>query len=48
MHFDSPYGEERIFLRPEDSIKAQNEIGADIIMAFDDVIKTTIEGDRVL
>lgn len=30
-----------MFLKPEDSIKIQNKIGADIIMALDDVVKTT-------
>lgn len=41
VHFSSPYGGETIFLRPEDSILMQNRIGADIIMALDDVIRTT-------
>lgn len=36
-----------MFMRPEDSIRNQNEIGSDIMMALDDVIKTTTLGPRV-
>ena len=36
-----------MFLRPEDSIKIQNQIGGDIMMALDDVVKTTTVGPRV-
>lgn len=34
-------------LRPEDSIHTQNQIGADIVMALDDVVKTTTVGERM-
>ncbi len=36
-----------MFLKPEDSIKAQIGIGADIMMVLDDVISSTVEGPRV-
>lgn len=36
-----------MFLRPEDSIKAQIGIGADIMMALDHVISTVTEGNVV-
>lgn len=38
---------EELMLSPENSIKIQNAIGADIIMQLDDVIKTTSTGPRV-
>lgn len=48
VHFTNPYDEEKkIFLRPEDSIHSQNQIGSDIMMALDDVVKTTTEGNRM-
>lgn len=34
-------------IRPEDSIHIQNKIGSDIMMALDDVVKTTTEGQRM-
>ena len=34
-------------MRPEDSMKIQNQIGSDIMMALDDVVKTTIQGPRM-
>lgn len=34
-------------LTPEESIRIQNAIGADIIMQLDDVIATNITGSRV-
>ncbi len=34
-------------LTPEKSIEIQNKIGADIIMALDDVVSSTITGPRV-
>lgn len=34
-------------MKPEDSIHIQNDIGSDIMMALDDVVKTTTEGPRV-
>lgn len=36
-----------MFLRPEDSIHTQNQIGADIIMQLDDVVRTTTVGPRM-
>jgi queuine tRNA-ribosyltransferase len=47
VKFQNPYDGSEIFMRPEDSIHIQNEIGSDIMMALDDVIKTTTVGDRV-
>lgn len=38
--FESPYSGECMTLRPEDSIRYQNEIGADVIMQLDDVISS--------
>jgi queuine tRNA-ribosyltransferase len=37
VKFKSPYDDTDMMLRPEDSIKCQNEIGADIMMQLDDV-----------
>lgn len=37
----------RMLLTPEKSIQLQNEIGADIIMALDDVVSSTTTGPRV-
>lgn len=34
-------------LSPEESIRVQNKIGADIIMALDDVVKTTTDLSRM-
>lgn len=34
-------------LTPEHSISIQNDLGADIIMQLDDVVSSTIKGDRV-
>jgi queuine tRNA-ribosyltransferase len=45
--FQSPVDGKPMLLTPEDSIQIQNKIGADIIMALDDVVKTTITGPRV-
>lgn len=36
-----------MLLTPERSIQIQNEIGADIIMALDDVVPSTTVGPRV-
>jgi len=33
-------------LTPEESMKIQNQIGADIMMALDDVVKTTTDGKK--
>ncbi|XP_074272737.1 uncharacterized protein LOC141596459 isoform X2 [Silene latifolia] len=45
--FQSPVDGKPMLLTPEDSIQIQNRIGADIIMALDDVVKTTTTGPRV-
>lgn len=34
-------------LTPEESIRIQNAIGADIIMQLDDVVESTLNGPRV-
>jgi tRNA-guanine transglycosylase len=47
--FENPYNKnkrETLLLRPEDSIQYQNEIGADIIMALDDVISSVAVNDE--
>ena len=36
VSFTSPYDGKKIFMRPEDSIKIQENLGSDIIMAFDE------------
>ncbi|RWW19503.1 hypothetical protein GW17_00016441 [Ensete ventricosum] len=43
----SPVDAKPMLLTPEESIQIQNKIGADIIMALDDVVKTTITGPRI-
>jgi queuine tRNA-ribosyltransferase len=44
--FESPFTKgERMLLRPEDSIRHQNDIGSDIIMALDDVV-SSVADDR--
>uniref|UniRef100_A0A453L146 tRNA-guanine(15) transglycosylase-like domain-containing protein n=1 Tax=Aegilops tauschii subsp. strangulata TaxID=200361 RepID=A0A453L146_AEGTS len=45
--FQSPVDGKPMLLTPEESINIQNNIGADIIMALDDVVKTTITGPRI-
>ncbi|XP_073994957.1 tRNA-guanine transglycosylase isoform X2 [Rhodnius prolixus] len=45
--FKSPYDESLIKLTPEESIKIQNAIGADIIMQLDDVVSVLTVGPRV-
>ncbi|BBN00677.1 queuine tRNA-ribosyltransferase catalytic subunit [Marchantia polymorpha subsp. ruderalis] len=45
--FQSPVDGTPMLLTPEESIQIQNKIGADIIMALDDVVKTTTTGPRV-
>lgn len=47
VSFRHPTTDQPMFLRPEDSIKAQTGIGADIIMALDDVVSSTLTGPRV-
>ena len=36
VKFSSPYDGKKIFITPEDSIEIQENLGADIIMAFDE------------
>ncbi|XWS21466.1 hypothetical protein CRYUN_Cryun30bG0057300 [Craigia yunnanensis] len=43
----SPADGKPMLLTPEESIQIQNRIGADIIMALDDVVRTTITGPRI-
>ncbi|UKK00808.2 queuine tRNA-ribosyltransferase [Theileria orientalis] len=43
VHFYYPYDDkEEILLTPEESINIQNQIGADIIMALDDVVSSVV------
>jgi tRNA-guanine transglycosylase len=43
--FESPYTGKPMLLQPEDSIRCQNQIGADIIMQLDDVISSVATDD---
>jgi queuine tRNA-ribosyltransferase/7-cyano-7-deazaguanine tRNA-ribosyltransferase len=36
VYFNSPFGGEKLFLGPKESIKIQEDLGADIIFAFDE------------
>jgi len=45
--FQSPMDGKDMLLSPERSIAIQNKIGADIIMALDDVVSSTTTGPRV-
>ena len=36
VKFSSPYDGKKIFMRPEDSILIQENLGSDIIMVFDE------------
>lgn len=47
VQFESPHDGSTMMLTPEESMKIQNAIGADIMMALDDVIATTTTGPRV-
>lgn len=47
VEFEHPETAAKMFLRPEDSIRAQVGIGADIMMALDDVVSSTLIGSRV-
>jgi len=47
VHFQSPVDGTDMLLTPERSIELQNQIGADIIMALDDVVSSTVTGPRV-
>lgn len=48
VKFQSPFGAGECMLTPEESIKIQNAIGADIIMQLDDVVHSTLTGPRVV
>lgn len=41
--FQSPVDGKRMLLTPEHSISVQNQLGADIIMALDDVVPSTAD-----
>lgn len=43
VNFESPYDGSKTMLTPEESIRIQNVIGADIMMQLDDVVKTTTQ-----
>ncbi|GAQ88784.1 Queuine tRNA-ribosyltransferase [Klebsormidium nitens] len=45
--FQSPVDGRPMLLTPEQSIRIQNEIGADIIMALDDVVSSLVTGPRI-
>jgi tRNA-guanine transglycosylase len=45
--FRSPHDSSEMLLKPEDSMAIQNKIGADIMMALDDVVGSTVTGPRV-
>jgi len=47
VQFESPHDGSLMMLSPEESMKVQNAIGADIMMALDDVVPSTTEGPRV-
>ncbi|GFR78043.1 queuine tRNA-ribosyltransferase catalytic subunit 1 [Elysia marginata] len=47
VRFKSPHNGTEMLLTPEKSIEIQNSIGADIIMQLDDVVHSSIEGDRL-
>eukprot|EP00117_Sycon_ciliatum_P009673 scpid35213/ scgid11868/ Queuine tRNA-ribosyltransferase; Guanine insertion enzyme; tRNA-guanine transglycosylase len=47
VNFSSPYDGKRMLLTPEESIRIQNCIGADIMMQLDDVVSSTTTGPRV-
>ncbi len=46
VEFTNPNNGDRIFISPEKSIQIQHKVGADIIMAFDDVVDLGLEGHR--
>ncbi|KAF5370826.1 hypothetical protein D9758_001987 [Tetrapyrgos nigripes] len=45
--FESPFTGEPTMLTPEESIRIQHAIGADIIMQLDDVVPSLLKGPRV-
>jgi queuine tRNA-ribosyltransferase len=48
VRFSNPVNGDKIFLTPEKSIQIQHDLGADIIMAFDDVVDLHLERHRQL
>lgn len=48
VKFKSPIDGQITLLTPEESIQIQNKLGADIIMALDDVVPSTLTGPRVI
>lgn len=47
VKFENPYDKSQMKISPEDSINIQNVIGSDIMMALDDVVKTTSNLDDI-
>jgi tRNA-guanine transglycosylase len=47
VQFRSPHDGSTMVLTPEHSMHLQNQIGADIMMALDDVVSSTVTGPRV-
>jgi len=47
VKFESPHDGTELMLTPEQSIEIQNKIGADIIMALDDVVHSLTTGERL-
>lgn len=47
VQFQSPHDGSTMVLTPEHSMAIQNQIGADIMMALDDVVSSTVSGPRV-
>eukprot|EP00761_Pharyngomonas_kirbyi_P011194 gb/GECH01011219.1/.p1 GENE.gb/GECH01011219.1/~~gb/GECH01011219.1/.p1 ORF type:complete len:427 (+),score=82.24 gb/GECH01011219.1/:1-1281(+) len=47
VRFQSPHDGSEMMLTPEHSMDIQNKIGADIMMALDDVVSSTVTGPRV-
>lgn len=44
VRFISPHDGTEMMLTPEESMRVQNCLGADIMMALDDVVSSTTEG----
>lgn len=47
VQFRSPHDGSTMVLTPEHSMALQNQLGADIMMALDDVVSSTVSGPRV-
>lgn len=47
VKFQSPHDSTEKLLTPEESIRIQNSLGADIIMQLDDVVHSLTTGERV-